>query len=493
VLGLIAAEGLVRYIDGYVLTTIPLSEASWSRTVRPAVVDGVPLGAGVQRDWFSTDPTPLPNRVPVPAAWQDLFRSVEDNAAAGNLFRGADAFKAWNSVFAGNPCEHWFLHLAPGQLYLYDPTGGSPRPRYRYLPGSTLPSAMVTNQIGWRGAPIEHPRGARSVRIVFVGASTTLDSPYMPFSWPEFVGLWLNHWAKSKGLDVHFEALNAGRDGIDSSDIAAVVRTEVLPLRPELVVYYEGSNQFSLRTIVPNVPEPAVSRTPSESASAWLRSAARYSALAGRVKAAAVAINDREQDDGREPTKPDYKIEWPKGLDEQDPDLSYPRLPLNLNTILRDLDEIRGDLAGIGSDFAFSSFMWFVKDGMVLDPVRYRYILEQLNVLNYPFRYRDVERLAAFQNRVFAKYAAAHGLIFLDIAHLMPFEPDLFLDAIHTSYAGTRVRAWVAFNQLLPTIEKHIADGSWPRPWPVDAPTALPTFTPRHVTFNCGPIAETKK
>ena len=171
VLSLFAAEGFVRYIDGYVLTAVPLSEASWSRTVRPALVDGVPLGAGVQRGWYYSDPDPLPNRVPVPAAWQDLFRLVQEDAATGNRFRGADAFKAWNSVFAGNPCEHLFLHLAPGRLYLYDPTSSSPWPRYRYLPNSTLPNTMVTNQIGWRGAPIEHPRGARTIRIVFVGAS----------------------------------------------------------------------------------------------------------------------------------------------------------------------------------------------------------------------------------------------------------------------------------------------------------------------------------
>ena len=73
------------------------------------------------------------------------------------------------------------------------------------------------------------------------------------------------------------------------------------------------------------------------------------------------------------------------GLDEQNPDLAYPNLPVSLNLIQRDLDPIRGDLAGIGSDFALSSFAWMVKDGLVLDPMRHRYILEQLNVSNYPF------------------------------------------------------------------------------------------------------------
>jgi hypothetical protein len=28
--------------------------------------------------------------------------------------------------------------------------------------------------------------------------------------------------------------------------------------------------------------------------------------------------------------KPDYDIAWPRGLDEQDPDLAYPELPVSL-------------------------------------------------------------------------------------------------------------------------------------------------------------------
>jgi hypothetical protein len=128
--------------------------------------------------------------------------------------------------------------------------------------------------------------------------------------------------------------------------------------------------------------------------------------------------------------------------------------------------------------------MWMVKYGSVLDPLRHKYILEQLNIGNYPFHYRDLERLATFQNRLFAKYASAHGLIFVDIAGKTPFDPDLFTDALHPNYPGVRIRGWVVFNELLPTIEKHLADGSWPRPWPAGTSSTLPTFTPWRITFD---------
>ena len=55
-----------------------------------------------------------------------------------------------------------------------------------------------------------------------------------------------------------------------------------------------------------------------------------------------------------------------------------------------------------------------------------------------------------FENRVFAKYAAARGLPLIDVARYMPFDPDLFADATHNTPAGVRLRAWIVFLQLLP-------------------------------------------
>jgi len=50
--------------------------------------------------------------------------------------------------------------------------------------------------------------------------------------------------------------------------------------------------------------------------------------------------------------------------------------------------------------------------------IHHRAILEYLNQGYAPFHYRDMERLAAFQNRVFAKYARAHNLLRIYIQHL---------------------------------------------------------------------------
>ncbi|KAK6023286.1 hypothetical protein OSTOST_10940 [Ostertagia ostertagi] len=148
-----------------------------------------------------------------------------------------------------------------------------------------------------------------------------------------------------------------------------------------------------------------------------------------------------------------------------------------------------GGLPGYGShkidaELAIASYKWLVADGMVLDPVRHRLILEYLNYGYAPFRYRDLERLASFQNRVLEKFAKAHHDDFFDVARLMPSDPDLFVDAIHGTPEGERLRAWIVLQFLVPVIDRHLADGSWPKKsFPPAAPPA--PYTPRVVTFDC--------
>jgi hypothetical protein len=424
----------------------------------------------------------LPNRTKPPEDWVKLEREIVNGTAQGgaktsNPFQDWDMFKAWNSAFVGDDvCKHRYLKGAPGQLFIYDPPDGKQRPIFRYLPNTTTPKGLVTNEFGWRGPPVPFARSPLTIRIVFVGASTTAEVHDYPFSGPEFINNWLNRWAAARGLDVRFEVLNAGRESLNSTDIAAVVHQEVAPMRPDLVVYYEGGNQLDLSTVVKNVPKGVPQ--PGGTVARWLREAAKHSALARRLE----AITDK----GEWP-KPDYELSWPKGLDESDPDLTRTDLPVNLNTIMRDLDSIRGDVAEVGGELAVSSFHWLAKDGLQLDGNRHKPLVEGLNVRLFPYRYRDLERMTNFENRVFKKYAAAHGLPFVDVARYMPYDPELFSDAFHNTPPGVRLRAWIVFLQLVPLIEKKLESGEWPKPVPPDMGTTHPAFAkpPRKITFDC--------
>ncbi len=82
------------------------------------------------------------------------------------------------------------------------------------------------------------------------------------------------------------------------------------------------------------------------------------------------------------------------------PKIARTDLPVNLSTILVGLEPIDAATEKAGGELTIASFKWLVADGMVLDPVRQRLILEYLHFGYAPFRYRDPERLALFQNRV---------------------------------------------------------------------------------------------
>lgn len=485
-LSLIAAEAIVRWQDDVPLFDFPLPLPVGQDTAA-SHLDSLPPVAGVNPDWFF-DKVPPPPRQPVPEQWQRWYDDVErKHAETGSLFRGGDMFKVWNAALAPNPCDHIMLRDAPGALFVFDPPDGKPLPPFRFLPSTTNPETMVTNEFGWRGGPVTFARSPRSVRIVFVGSSTVVSSHHMPHSFPEFVGHFLDRWARARGLDVRFEVLNAARESIGSTGIAAIVRQEVVPTRPDLVIYYEGGNQFALGSIAGNLPQRASAddQTPPGALAEVLKDAARWSALARRLEASASMLEQRG--DGTEPPKPAYTLDWPEGLDENAPDITRADLPVNLSVILGDLDKIRSDLATVDAEFAISSFLWMVRDGLVLDPMRHRYILDHLNVRYFPFSYRDLARLAAFQNRVFAAYARVHGLPFLDVAATMPFDPNLFFDAVHKTYPGERMQGWVTFLLLVPLIEQRLATGAWPKPVP-PMPARHPAFLapPRLVPVDCG-------
>ena len=484
VLCTVAAEGMVRWID---------AEAPSDALKH---LGEIPLAEGVQRAWFSKNPPPLPNRKPATQEAIDLIRRVEASGVTEGT-RKSDMFKAWNSAFVGpDPCKHHYLKDAPGQIYVYDPPDGDRWPRFRFLPDTTTPIGLVTNEYGFRGPPVPAARQPKTIRIAFIGASTTVSSHDFLYSYPEHVAFWLNEWAAAKKLDVRFEVLNAGRESIASPDIAAIMRNEVGPLAPDLVVYYEGANQFDLKTLVANLPPnrsdlPIMARPAPGLFGRVLEHLGYTSALARRLQNLIAQYGPRPAGastapgaDGREWPKPDYTLTWPKKLDENDPDLARPDLPVNLSIILADLGSIEATTEKAGGELAIASFKWLVSDGMVLDPVRHRLILEYLNYGYAPFRYRDLERLALFQNRVLEKFARAHKIDFLDVARLMPSDPDLFIDAIHGTPEGERLRAWIMLQLLVPVVDRHLADGTWPKKsFPVVAPPA--PYTPRVVTFDC--------
>ena len=262
---------------------------------------------------------------------------------------------------------------------------------------------------------------------------------------------------KKKFPTVKFEIINAGRTGIDSPSIAAIVKDEVIPLQPDFVVYYEGSNQFLPAYYVKfptgNAPEKPVTtfRPPSPLES--------YSAILIRVLQAIDIISGGN---GAEPKKPNLSVEWPIDLDEFDPDPTYTELPLQLDTITSNLKSINQDLRKFNSELVISSFVLLAFDGMKLDLEKNPGIYKYLNETYWPYSYKHIRRMQDFQNRVFYNFALKNNIEFIDVAKYYPQIPSLFRDPIHMTSLGVRLHAWIALHELIPIIQRKIELGKLP-------------------------------
>lgn len=464
----IVTEGVLRVIDGDRLWSVTLARvrpphartSDSGKWIDPreasAYLAALPVAAGVNGDWYSLDPEPPP-ATPIDA---DLDRRYW--AARGHEL---PSVYEWNLEFVravlcdSNRSLHPYLteqFKALEDVYVFEPEDAAPYPTFRFLQSAHYPSGLVTNSFGWRGADIPLNKPAGRVRIAFVGASTTVDAHGDPFSYPEYIGRWLREWALQWHPSISVDVINAGREGILSNSIDAIVRQELLPVSPDVVVYYEGANQFwpasfSGRPIV------RIYRMMSPSSSAL----ERYSALGARLS---TIVN--RPGTGAEPRKPPLPVAWPSDLDERDPALNDPRLPVELPDILRDLDRMRAAVDAARGTFVISSFVWLVDAGLVLDPRRDAIVLQELNERYWPFSYAHMRRFVDFENRVFAKYARAHQLPFNDVAAAFPRDPRLFVDSIHMTPAGSKLKAWIVFQNLVRLLEQRLRDRSLPIPDP---------------------------
>ena len=412
---------------------------------------------GVDQRWFAEDPPPLPNRTSPSPAIIARYRDFERRG----IF-GSQAEYVWNSYLVKrercNPAG--LLRNFPDTLLAFTPDSVSIHPGIRFPANQTLQSGLVTNQFGLRGHPISLVKPAKAIRIAFLGASTTGSFHQFAFSYPEYVEHWLNRFAEANRYDVRFEALNGGREGVNSNDIAAILREELLPLDPDLAVYYEGANQFTsanllVRPIIPpraaiDPHDPVVQHKLPE----FLRTHFAIGDLLDRALNGFRTVG--------EPRKPSYRLQWPGEVDKDNPNPDSPYLPLELPAIMKDLDAIRADLGSIGGSLAVCSFEWLTPIGASLSPTRHEFIYEQLNTVLWPLRYADIRRLSDFQNRVFRNYAASRKIPFLDVADEIPQDPNLFVDAIHMTEVGERVKAWIVFQQLVPVIRRLIESGQLP-------------------------------
>lgn len=485
-IGLLSTESILRWYDGYQLFTIKLTpkDKSVSNSFQSVnksrateliadkianYLNIIPLAPDIDRDWYYQNPLPLPNRT------QELDPEVQKRYRLAPLKYAYESSYVWNYYYLKDKiCRgfHYrssklndFFYRADHVIYYYKPRTHSTHPAYRYLPNRTYPGNLVINQFGFRGPPLSHQKPQDVIRLAFLGASTTVGAASEPYSYPEYIQYWLTLWASKIHFPYRIEVINAGRSGISSPDIAEVMINEVLPLAPDYLFYYEGSNQFYPKYFL--IPQQDRVHFKRRKATFESKQIEQYSALARRYYQ---IIHGRNLlNISHEPRKPDFEVRWPKDLNEQDPDIFYPNLPVSLNTILADLDKIRLAANSYNIPLVPMSFVWLPYAGMQLEGPHAMSIYWYLNRSLWPFKYGWIRRIADFQNRVFRKYAQHYGLDFIDVDAYMPRDPLLFTDGIHNTADGTRLRAWIVLQDVVKILNKQVTYQRMLKSLPLDS------------------------
>ncbi len=457
-ISLLVLELFTRKLDGYYidrLNLVNIKDIKISSLDIPEKTKQYALKLNVNADvdmqWFIVNPAKFYDGLQrSKKLWQQWENSRKDQSAI-------DSLKVWNKNFVLDSYENGsdvFFDTFPGYAFVYDVPNGNPHPRYRYQPDSLLPYGLATNHFGWRGPNLPNMKKNNVIRVGFIGASTTVGNTDI-FSYPEFVCSWLNLWANKQRNNIEFECFNAGREGINSSDIASVVEQEIVQVNPDIVVYYEGSNQFAVQSSV-KVKKFQKLRCIGNYFIDSLSNIAKNSALLKRILIL-LDINNLST------TEQNYELKNPGLLDRKVEEINLKELPVQLPTILADLDSMRNSLNKVNCEFILTSFRWLVSPEVKFDKRRHYAILKYLEN-QFPDIDRDVlYKLYKFQNRVFEYYAKKNKLSYLMFDENFPQDADLFIDGIHFSIDGQRLQGWVMFQELLPIVKLKIANGILPK------------------------------
>jgi hypothetical protein len=435
------------------------------------------FASGFDISWYAADPPSYDRsaKFSPPGDWAEAVKNY--GQATGRQDYSETEFKfLYNDRWLKDACAK---HNAsptlrqfkkyPGFVYSFAGPDESTKPEYRLVPRGWDSDVTYFNNFGFRGPDIAPRKPDRVIRVAFLGASVLANG--WPYTSPEFAVNFLRLWAKANHLDVDFDLVNGSRGGIDSATSAQIMRYEVAPLRPDIVVYYQGARTIvgdSLKEIVRDVDgKPFEARNTDPSAISRNLPLEQYSALARRL----YELLDLRSGKVVEPPKPPHTLSF--DLKQTDPDLAAKNLPFSLARQIIDVVDIERIAKNIGAQFAVASSVALAHDGLKLDPERDRLILSALNVQLAPLTYSEIRDAVDFENAVYRKLAKRDGFPFLDLDSHFPHQPSYFLDMVHQFGGAFRLQGWILAQLLAPYISEAISKEALPRPGVAPSPKSI--------------------
>lgn len=107
------------------------------------------------------------------------------------------------------------------------------------------------NALGFRGGEITQPKPAGVFRIAALGGSTTYDTEVR--DWHDAYPAQLEKLLNAGRPDGGVEVVNAGVPGHDTGEILINLEFRVLDLQPDLLIFYENTNDVASRIVPPRL------------------------------------------------------------------------------------------------------------------------------------------------------------------------------------------------------------------------------------------------
>ncbi len=152
--------------------------------------------------------------------------------------RDPEAFRRWWNYFVAQ----W--DVMAKAVFMPDPDGVLP---YRLWPGSRgrlFQSCVSVNSLGFRGKEIAREKGS-AYRIIALGESTTFGCTLVPDDkpWPELLEQMIRERLRPPRA---VQVINAGLPLFNLEQNLLRLRSDLLPLEPDMIISYHGLNGFRL-------------------------------------------------------------------------------------------------------------------------------------------------------------------------------------------------------------------------------------------------------
>lgn len=162
--------------------------------------------------------------------WRNLSLAVASILVCLVLLEGAIRIRQW--------IRYGSTRVDLGGALISDPATNLMIPE----PGSSTGNISI-NSLGFRGPEIPLEKPDHTIRLAFIGASTTFcaEASSNQMTWPDLVVQRLRH----DYPETHFDYVNGGVAGYKTSESLINLRRRIRPLSPDVIVIYHATNDLA--------------------------------------------------------------------------------------------------------------------------------------------------------------------------------------------------------------------------------------------------------